>query len=292
MSLFLTKLKNKLKIVIPDSLYIRYEYFKLHRRFYSKQHINSVSDRIFSWKLSNELAEFSIFVDKYKVRAFVTQQCGDGYLPELHKVCRVAEEFDLAKMPHKFVLKLNNGSGYNLVIHNKDEHNTADIRHIITQWLESDFYAISKEKQYKNVEQLVLCEEYIESIKALKDYKFYCIDGSIEFIQVISHNAHNQKVHNYYSQFWQPLAIQRDGYDTGKFEPKPAKLDEAIALVEALSQPFSFVRVDLYLQDKIYFGELTFTPGNGYIKYLPEIFDYSLAKKMRLKIKKTTLSST
>ena len=45
---------------------------------------------------------------------------------------------------------------------------------------------------------------------------------------------------------------------------KPACLDRAIEFAEILSRPFPFVRVDFYLQqDKIIFGELTFTPAAG-----------------------------
>ncbi len=285
MGLFLKLLKNKLKVLIPDSIYIRYEYLKLHRKFYSKKKVLTFSDRIFSWKLSKKLTDFSIFVDKYKVRAFVADRCGEKYLPTLLKTCTVAEDFNLTEMPDKFVIKLNNGSGYNLVINNKNDHCNAEIRQLITQWLKSDFYAISKEKQYKNVEQLVICEEFIESTDGLKDYKFYCIEGAIEFVQVISQRASNKQTHNYYSRLWQPLPILRAGCDIGEVELKPKNFAEAVVIVEALSSSFSFVRVDLYIQDKIYFGELTFTPGNGYIKFLPEKFDRELASKMKLAFK-------
>jgi hypothetical protein len=39
-----------------------------------------------------------------------------------------------------------------------------------------------------------------------------------------------------------------------------------------LSQEFRYVRVDFYIvEGKIYFGELTFTPGNGaYTSFSPE----------------------
>ena len=45
-----------------------------------------------------------------------------------------------------------------------------------------------------------------------------------------------------------------------------------LAIAEKLSQPFPFVRVDLYNQNgRIYFGELTFTPAAALDKdRLPE----------------------
>lgn len=285
---FISKLiKNIFKFFLPDSIYIRYEYFKLHRRFYSDKKIETFSDRIFSWKLDNKLASFSTFVDKYKVRDFVSDKVGDNYLPKLIKTISAPEDFELTDMPNKFVMKLNNGCGYNFVVKDKNALNTASIRKMIRKWLDSDFYALSKEKQYKNVKQLIIIEEFIESSGILKDYKFYCIDGKIEFIQVISERSNGSQRHNYYSKEWKPLEISRKEYPKGDLEAKPVLLEQAVKVVEVLSSSFSFVRVDLYIQEKIFFGELTFTPGNGYIKYYPDSFDKLLASKMKLEFKPT-----
>lgn len=52
---------------------------------------------------------------------------------------------------------------------------------------------------------------------------------------------------------------------------RPEKLTEMIEVVEKLAENFPFVRVDFYLiENHIIFGELTFYPGNGLIKFLPE----------------------
>jgi len=43
------------------------------------------------------------------------------------------------------------------------------------------------------------------------------------------------------------------------------------------------VRVDLYLiENKIYFGEMTFFPWSGYVNYTPDSFDYELGRKFIL----------
>lgn len=45
---------------------------------------------------------------------------------------------------------------------------------------------------------------------------------------------------------------------------KPECIDKAFEIAEELSKEFPFVRVDLYIVgEKIYFGELTFTPAGG-----------------------------
>ena len=58
---------------------------------------------------------------------------------------------------------------------------------------------------------------------------------------------------------------------------KPANFDKMTAIAQALSAPFPHVRVDLYnVQGKIYFGELTFYDGSGYMSFTPDSFDFDL----------------
>ena len=54
-------------------------------------------------------------------------------------------------------------------------------------------------------------------------------------------------------------------------------------IVEQLSHIFPAVRVDLYcVNEKIYFGELTFFPWSGYVKFNPDEFDFILGRKFIL----------
>ena len=50
-----------------------------------------------------------------------------------------------------------------------------------------------------------------------------------------------------------------------KIFEKPKNLQTMVNLAEKLSKNFPFVRVDFYnINGVIYFGELTFSPGNGF----------------------------
>lgn len=275
---------KKLKSLIPDSFFIRYDHYKFTGKSYNENNITSFSDRVCSWKLSDKLYDYSKYVDKFLVREFVTNTIGPNYLPKIIQVYKSPDEFSLECLPNEFVLKLNNGCGCNLVIRNKDEHNDLELKALIRKWLKYDYYQISREKQYKNVEPLVYCEELIESESGLNDYKFYCIDGSVEFIQVVSNRHGGEGYHNYYNVNWDEMPIYRSDYRAGDLIPKPEQLDEAVRIAKVLSSKFTFVRVDLYIEEKIYFGELTFTPGNGLIRFLPDSIDKNLCSKMRLEI--------
>ena len=58
-------------------------------------------------------------------------------------------------------------------------------------------------------------------------------------------------------------------------------------LAKKLSKDFLFVRVDFYnVNGKIYFGELTFYPGNGTEIFTPQKWDYKFGSFLKLPIKK------
>ena len=50
-----------------------------------------------------------------------------------------------------------------------------------------------------------------------------------------------------------------------------------------LSKDIPFVRVDWYeINGELYFGELTFYPGNGYEEFTPEEWDYKIGDMIDL----------
>ena len=58
-----------------------------------------------------------------------------------------------------------------------------------------------------------------------------------------------------------------------------------IKLAEKLAKDIPFVRVDFYeINEKIYFGELTFFPGSGFEEFKPQKWDYELGKNIKIDI--------
>jgi hypothetical protein len=56
-----------------------------------------------------------------------------------------------------------------------------------------------------------------------------------------------------------------------------------LRIARILSADFPAVRVDLYsIKGSIYFGELTFFPWSGYMKFEPDQFDLTLGEKFAL----------
>lgn len=55
---------------------------------------------------------------------------------------------------------------------------------------------------------------------------------------------------------------------------KPKSLQEILKLAALLSKDLPFARTDFYIiDDKVYFGEITFYPASGLSPFNPEIYD-------------------
>ena len=157
------------------------------------------------------------------------------------------------------------------------------------EWLKEDFYKIKKEFQYKNIKNRILIEKYMEDETGeLRDYKFYCFNGKPKWYAIFS-NRFTNKIIDTYDIDGNYLADCKNGgkgvKTTGRINLDLNTKNELIELSKKLSKIFSFVRVDFYIvNNKIYFGELTFTDGAGSDPIYPlEKYDKEFAKYIELK---------
>lgn len=295
-NVFYKKMKNKIEnhdtlikiarylrvLLLSDSYVIKKQYEKFNKKVYKADNLISFSDKVYKIMLGNEIESYNDYVDKYKVREFISKKIGSEYLTDLYSVYFDSDELSLESLPESFVLKLNNGSGMNEIVYNKNEIDEKELKLKIKKWLKSNPYSITREKQYKNVKHCILAEELLISPHGLKDYKFFCFSGEPEFIQVISERSDCDISNNFYDLDWNLLPISRAGQKEGSLESKPENLDKLTHLVRKLASDFNFVRIDFYIiGDRLVFGEFTFTPANGRIEFLPIEIDRELAKKIK-----------
>ena len=110
----------------------------------------------------------------------------------------------------------------------------------------------------------------------INDYKFQCFSGKV-FCIIVDVARFSDHKRNFYTKDWKRITVESDH---ANFEPdieKPINLEKMIEVAETLSKDFPEVRVDLYnIKGTIVFGELTFYPWSGYVKFLPDSFDYEL----------------
>lgn len=208
----------------------------------------------------------ALLADKYLVRQWVSDTIGNKYLIPLLGVWDKFDEIDFDSLPERFVLKCNHGSGMNAIIKDKKNLNRAKLKQDFDEWI-TEYFGFSNgfELQYKDINPKILAEAFIgDGDEAPKDYRFFCFDGEPKSIWVDTDSGTDQHKRDIMNTEWQvqPLLVNYPNipYDV----PKPDTLDEMLEIARKLSEGFAFVRVDLYDADnRIYFGEMTFTPQSG-----------------------------
>lgn len=233
--------------------------------------------------------------DKFLVRKWVAKKIGQQYLIPLLGVYDSFDEIDFDNLPNQFVIKCNHGAGYNIVVHDKSKLDLNDAKQKINTWLSEDFaFKNGFELHYSNIKRKIIIERFISNKSGadLNDYKFYCFNGRVKYIQVISERtADNHKV-CFYDTHWK----KQDWWDNNRHDGdivKPKQLNKMLKLANKLCQGFNFVRVDLYYldTDEIYFGEMTFTPSSGTMIWSSETINLYLGELFKLPIREYNIET-
>lgn len=217
--------------------------------------------------------------DKYQVREWIEKKIGKEYLIPLVGAWDSFSEINFNKLPERFVLKLNSGSGTNIIVNNKAEFNYNESKLKFFRWTSKDF-AFNNDLQlhYSDIDTKIIAEEFIEDKnKELPEYKFFCFHGQVYYCwQIVGRGS--QEYRNVYDLNWNLQPWKFEGHENSpKKYTKPDNFEEMIEIAEKLSKDFPHVRVDLYNVDgKIYFGEMTFTSTGGYRLITPEQYNYML----------------
>lgn len=234
-------------------------------------------------KLNLKNPNATICADKYEVRKYIENK-GYGYiLNDLLGVYDNVEEIDIDRLPDRFVLKGTHGSGWNLIVKDKNKVNWKPWKLIMKSWLRQNFYYYGREWVYKDIKPRIICEKFLEdSNKELLDYKIYCFNGIPKFIQIDVDRFTNHTA-NYYDVEWNETDFQYSNENSGRKIEKPKNLKEMLEISKVLSEEFEHVRVDFYEVDgKLYFGELTFFTASGSGKFNPEKYDEIIGSWLHL----------
>jgi hypothetical protein len=248
---------------------------KFKRRLNLK-HPRSFNEKLLWLKLNtyanNPLVKQS--ADKLRVRDVIKMKGLDNLLNPLVAVYDNPEIIDWGKLPNSFAMKLNVGCGCNLIVRDKTKLNTIEAQKIIRKWFRKNLWAGYSELQYKDVKRYVLVEDFIgdpSSSSLPTDYKFYCMNGTCEYILVCiergteTGRAHHAVKYFFLDRQWRLLPYTPEALQYHDVAiKKPSCIDEAIIMAEQIAADFTFVRVDFYIEDdSIVFGELTFTPAGA-----------------------------
>jgi hypothetical protein len=231
----------------------------------------SFSEKLVRRKLRTPPAEWSALSDKVDVRKHVAARIGDEFLNPVYQVTTTPEAIDFAQLPDRFVVKASHGSGWNLIVSNRQEISDEQIRARCRPWLAMRYGVDTNESWYACIEPRILIEHFMSDTThgVPLDFKFWVFHGVVQFVQIDfgRFSAHTRTM---YDRQWrrQPWVV---GYPPGPDLPRPRLLSEMIEIAERLAFDPEFVRVDLYSPDdeSIVFGEVTFAPGAGWERFWP-----------------------
>lgn len=255
--------------------YIKWKFRRAHGYSIDFANPQSLSEKVQWIKIYRNLESLSPYVDKYEVRKFVRERIGDNYLIPLIGVYNSFDEIDRDSLPASFVIKATHGSGMNILVKDKTLADWNEISKKLKRWLKMNYYNLGGEACYKNINRCIVIENYLgDASESLNDYKFYCCDGEPLGLHV-DFDRFGEHKYRIYDILWNEFKKEKPEGRMPPFLPKPEKMDEMLAVCRKLSKGFSYVRVDLYYTaGRVYFGELTFTPGNGFEVFDPVRSDY------------------
>lgn len=287
---FLKNLVELTSQLIPNQTFLRMKYkYHVGKRL-NLSHPQTFSEKLQWLKLYDHKPEYIKYVDKFSVRSYISKVIGDKYLIPVIGVYENVEEINWSTLPNKFVIKCTHGSSCNIVCVDKTKLDTEKSKEKLNQWMKRNWFWYGREWPYKNVKPRILCEEYLSEENgngSITDYKFYCFDGIPTYCQVIRDRNSAQTI-DFYDSEWRYMdftGLQKLAKSSGKPIKKPDKYDEMIELAKILSKGLPFVRVDLYyVNDRIYFGELTFYPLSGFGKFDPPEWNNKIGDLLKLPI--------
>jgi hypothetical protein len=281
--------------------YAKYFYKKTTGQNLNIKNPKTLDEKSFWLRIHSDLSQWTELADKYKVRDYI-KQCGLGHtLVKLYGVWDKAEDIDFDKLPDKFVLKTNHGFSRVILVPEKKRIDIVNVREQLAKWVNDKYGLVSFEPHYWNIQRKIIAEEYLQDMgsrrlsSSLIDYKFLCLNGEPEMIFVIyDRKKRTERVDDEpgLKTFavdinWNLIndVIPECAEKVHSLKiPKPECIREMTEIARILAKPFPMVRVDLYeVNRKVYFGELTFTPGGGrkisykYLLKWGEKMDLSLA---------------
>lgn len=273
-----------LLFILGRSLFLRWKYYYRTGRRLNLRRPERFSEKLQWLKLNHRVPQMTEMADKILAKQYVAKRIGEAHIIKLLKIVESPQKLRWENMPDPpFVLKTNHDSGGVRVILDKSDFNSTELQQIYRRKMQSFYYG-NLEWEYKNIQPAIFAEEHLQANtngSLLQDYKVHCFNGMSRFIQTISDRESEVK-ENWFDTDWNELDIFYFSNKKAQVD-KPSTLKEMLKLSEDLAKDFPYIRIDWYnLDGKIYFGEFTFRPYGGFMKWNKDVVDVELGKLITL----------
>ncbi len=228
--------------------------------------------------------------DKYKVREYA----GSKAVKTANLLFETdhTEAIPFADLPSNYFIKMNHGSGWNILGYNSGLYLFRDGSELVNpdgsylnmksankykltkdqakklcyRWLDRRYS--KKEWAYQHIRPRIIVEELLSSNhpKDLKDYRLYTFNGEVKAILVDSPLYRRNRENVFFDPDWNEFKLTK--YDEKPPHPlpeKPGSFDEMIEVAQRLGKDIDFARIDLYdTTQGVVLGEMTVYPDGGF----------------------------
>ena len=254
---------------LPRKHNIMWRYFMEYGKLPNINHPKTFNEKVTKRIVFDNNPLYAELSDKYTVRKYIADKVGEHVLIPLLFTTKNPE--DLLKMDKwsGIVVKPNHGASYVKLI--DIEPSETEKKAIILEahkWLSIDFSKVNNEQHYASIEPRIVVEEKITAAGYVpRDFKFHCFkqkDGAIKYVLQVVDGRFGTESRGYYLNSFDNCVWHHGGDNYHLSENEKKSLVKIIPYNKALMDDFDYVRIDWYIiEDNIYFGEMTFTPGSG-----------------------------
>ena len=271
---------------MPDRLFLKIKFRLAMGKRLNLKEPQTFSEKLQWLKLYDRRPEYTTMVDKYAVKEYVSKIIGKEYVIPTLGVWDKVEDIDWNALPSQFVLKCTHDSGGLVVCKNKNvlDKDAAILK--LNKCLKNNYFYQNREWPYKNVPHRVFAETYMEDeFGELRDYKFFCFDGEVKalFIATDRSKGDHAVKFDFFDENFHHLPFTNGHPNADVLPAKPAKFEEMKELAAKLSKGIPHARIDFYeVDDRVYFGEITFYHWSGTKPFSPEEWDYKFGSWLQL----------
>ena len=265
---------------IPDRPMLRIQYWiKMGRWLHLRKPV-LFTEKLQWYKLNYRDPLMKRCVNKFEIRDFVKERGLEEILVPMIAFWEKPADIEWDILPQQFVMKTVQGGGGLSVVVCPDKSQTSLEEVQKKLWFTHDRVGEQnggREWAYYGIKTGILAEQLLvnrENPEAgVNDYKFFCYEGEPRYIIVDTDRFIGHK-RNFYDLDWNNLHVTSDCPACDREIPRPPLLEQMLKVCRILSEGFPFVRVDLYAVDgRVFFGEMTFYPWSGYVRFNPKEMD-------------------
>lgn len=260
-------------------------YFRTGKKL-NLDHPQTFNEKLQWMKLYDRQPLYTTLVDKYAVKEYVSKKIGSQYIIPTFGVWDKFDDIDFCKLPNQFVLKCTHDSGGLIICKDKSKLDIVAAKHKIEKSLKTNFYLLGREWPYKDVPRRIIAEEYKEDkkTKELRDYKFFCFDGSVKALFIASDRQNRDEPYfDFFDEDFNHLPMRHGHPNAPTLPERPLCFEKMKRFASILSEGLREVRVDFYEVDgRIFFGELTFFHHNGMVPFEPASWDERFGRWIKI----------